>query len=163
MGLNHRINPLWSSWHSFVHLEFIGSALKRLNSTLLTCPIHILLKVKDISARSTSTCFSIQTFWSHPSLFSCRIWLLMCVHSWQHLSSFACRHDSVVLGSLTEGLLLTCGAGHGGPVLYQHPLGSLHHGSLLHVDRTGRHRTQNSVKACKSKAKAVMISFSSFC
>lgn len=124
--------------------------------------ITLLLKVKDISTHSPSTCFSIPTLWSHPFL-SCRIWLLMCVHSWKHLSSFACRHDSVVLGSLTEGLLLTCGAGHGGPVLDQHPLSSLHHGSLLHVDRTGRHRTQNSVKTSKSKAKAVMISFSSFC
>lgn len=58
------------------------------------------------------------------------------------------RHD---LSPPTEDFLLTSSAGHGGPVLDQHPLSSLHHGSLLHVDRTGRHRTQNQVKTSKSK------------
>lgn len=76
---------------------------------------------------------------------------------------FLMNVDSVILRSnwtsLTAGLLLTSGAGHGGPVLDQHPLSSLHHGSLLHVDWTARHRTQNSVQTTKSKEKVVMIYF----
>lgn len=113
--------------------------------------ITLLLKVKDVAlANILKSPFFV--FLSH-------IWFLMCIHSCQNLLSFTCRQDSVLLRSLTKGLPLTCSTGHGGPVLDQHPLSSLHHGSLLHVDRTGRHRTQNSVKA----SKAVIISLNSFC